>query len=312
MLAFTKYQGLGNDFLLVDMREAKPSPSSDHCEVGVFTIARALCDRRLGVGGDGVLLIEAPRSEDALASMRVLNADGSVAQMCGNGLRCVVKHLLQGSENQATTITIDTGAGALTCSAQWSDSQIIDVTVNMGRPRILRSEIPVLGVAESVLLSQPYRIGTRNLILSAISMGNPHAVTFVPESGEALMQLAMELGPRLETHSDFPERCNAEFAHVLHPESIELVVWERGVGITQACGTGACATAVAACKAGLAKLGTEIRVNLPGGPLFITVDPSYESVWMRGPAEHVFSGHIDLETLLPGAYEIIGSGLVNS
>lgn len=297
MLAFAKYQGLGNDFLLVDLREGKPSPSPDYSEAGVYAIARALCDRRLGVGGDGVLVIEAPSTDGAQASMRVLNADGSVAQMCGNGLRCVVKYLLLQDDARPTAITIDTGAGALACSAQWEGADIVCVTVDMGRPRLLRSEVPVCGAPESVLLSEPYLIGTRNLTLSAISMGNPHAVSFVPESGDALMRLAMELGPTVETHGDFPERCNAEFAHVLHPDSIDLVVWERGVGITQACGTGACATAVAACKAGLAKLGTEIRVNLPGGPLFITVDPSYQTVWMRGPAEHVFSGHVDLDAL---------------
>jgi diaminopimelate epimerase len=124
-------------------------------------------------------------------------------------------------------------------------------------------------------------------------MGNPHAICFVPESGADLESLARSLGPLLETHSDFPQRCNAEFTHVHSPTRLELVVWERGVGITQACGTGACATAVAACKAGYCLVGTAIDVELPGGTLVITVAEDYSHVLMRGPAEHVFDGHLD-------------------
>ncbi len=297
MLAFGKYQGLGNDFLIVDLRESEPQPSPEKRDEHGFSIARWLCDRRLGVGADGVLTIRAPQTSMAHASMRVLNADGSEAQMCGNGLRCVAKYLLETSEVPATSITIDTGAGALHCEATWTGDTVSSVTVSMGRPRLRRAEIPMRGAADETCLAQDYLLGTRHLAVSAVSMGNPHAVCFVPESGRALMRLAQELGPSLETHSDFPERCNAEFAHVHSATEIELVVWERGVGITQACGTGACATAVAACKAGLAQPDTEIQVMLPGGPLFIRVDPAYQEVYMRGPAEHVFDGRVDLSAL---------------
>lgn len=294
MLPFGKYQGLGNDFLIVDLRAERPAPSPDREDEDGFSIARWLCDRRLGVGGDGVLTVEPPRSDAAQASMRVLNADGSEAQMCGNGLRCVVKYLLEDGESQTTAITIDTGAGALLCTAARQEGKVVSVTANMGRPRLLRSEIPMLGNPAATCLEEDYVLGTRKLALTAVSMGNPHAICFVPESGPALMALAQELGPALETHGDFPQRCNAEFVHVLGPSTLDLVVWERGVGITQACGTGACATAVAACKAGHCEVGTEIEVRLPGGSLFITVDREYRDVSMRGPAEHVFDGHVDL------------------
>jgi diaminopimelate epimerase len=235
--------------------------------------------------------------------MRVLNADGSEAEMCGNGLRCVAKYLLELAAAQSGTgsapadVSVDTGAGTLRCQGHWQGGLLESVTVSMGQAHLWRSEIPMLGAADERCLEQPYRLQGRSLQISAVSMGNPHAVTFVPETGPALMDLAVQLGPALETHADFPKRTNAEFAHVHARDAIELVVWERGVGITQACGTGACATAVAACLAGLSDCEAPIAVRLPGGTLTITVAADYSQVWMRGPAEHVYSGSVDLATL---------------
>lgn len=297
-LAFAKYQGLGNDFLIVDLREPIDGPCPEACDESGFVLARKLCDRRLGIGGDGVLTLRAAKSPQALASMRVLNADGSEAEMCGNGLRCVAKFLLEGdSEPGATAVTIDTGAGPLLCQATWRGDSIESITVHMGRPRLLRQEIPMAGEADQRCLEEPYTIGGRELQVSAVSMGNPHAIGFVPESGGALLHLAKSLGPSIEPHADFPQRTNAEFAHVHSRKAIELVVWERGCGITQACGTGACATAVAACLAGHCDLDTEIAVTLPGGTLVISVAEDYSQVLMRGPAVHVYDGSVDLASL---------------
>jgi diaminopimelate epimerase len=223
--------------------------------------------------------------------------------MCGNGLRCVAKYLLElanepgSSEAGTQEITVDTGAGPLLCQGHGRNGKIDAVTVSMGKPHLLRSEIPMRGEGAARCLQAAYTLDGRSLEISGVSMGNPHAIAFVPEFGAELLRLATNLGPLLETHDDFPKRTNAEFAHLHAPDRIELVVWERGVGITQACGTGACATAVAACLAGLSECDSEIQVELPGGTLLITVAADYSQVLMRGPAEHVFSGSVDLSAL---------------
>jgi diaminopimelate epimerase len=301
--AFGKYQGLGNDFLIIDLREPSEGLSPEAADGSGFYLARKLCDRRRGVGGDGVLTLGAPTSPGAVASMRVLNADGSEAEMCGNGLRCVAKYLFESGPARIAVdatpdeLTVDTGAGPLLCLGHWSEGVVESVTVSMGKAHLLRGEISMTGDGGERCLEQSYTLQGRSLDVSAVSMGNPHAICFVPEKGPALMDLATQLGPELETHVDFPKRTNAEFAHVHARDSIELVVWERGVGITQACGTGACATAVAACLAGLSDCDTEIDVALPGGSLSIRVADDYSQVWMRGPAEKVYTGSVDLATL---------------
>ncbi len=296
-LAFSKYQGLGNDFLVVDLRNGAPVPSPEKLVGAHYVLARALCDRRYGVGGDGVLTLSAPKTPGASATMRVLNADGSEAEMCGNGLRCVAKHLLEADGKKAASITVDTLAGALTCQATWHGDEVTSVTVDMGRPRLLRREIPMMGDGDEPCTEQPLVHSLGTTLITAVSMGNPHAIAFVPQRGEALRELASSIGPAIESHETFPSRTNAEFAHVTDSTHLELWVWERGCGITQACGTGACATAVAACLTGRAAPQTEIEVALPGGPLAITVAENYETVYMRGPAVHVYDGTIDLRSL---------------
>lgn len=299
-MRFAKYHGLGNDFVVVDLRGAQrdgdaPWPEDE-------PVVRALCDRQFGVGADGVLPILPPVSDGADARMRVLNADGSEAEMCGNGLRCVAKYLYERDPAlRRDRLVIDTGAGALACDMTAEDGRVATVTVNMGRPRLTRGEIPMTGPAGERCLGAPLEVGGRELAIHAVSMGNPHAIAFVDETGAALRALAERVGPSVEHHAWFPQRTNVEFARVHGPTSIELVVWERGCGITSACGTGACATAVAACLADHARPGTEIEVRLLGGPLYITVADDYSTVFMRGPAAHVFDADADLRAVLAAA-----------
>ena len=279
MTAFAKYHGIGNDFVLVDLRAGDAGGIQDAGR------ARAICDRRFGVGADGVLPILPPVTAGADARMRVLNADGSDSEMCGNGLRCVVKYLHDRGGIAKDRITIDTGAGPLACDVHVADGAVAEVTVDMGRPRLTRGEIPLTGPADERAIDVPFA-GFR---MTGVSMGNPHAVMFLDDDRE-LMQLATRLGPGLEVDPVFPRKANIEFARMRSPRELDLVVWERGCGITLACGTGACATVVAACLTGRAAVDTDVRVHLPGGALSIRVAPEYRTVFMRGPATHVFDG----------------------
>ncbi|WP_428261582.1 diaminopimelate epimerase [Haliangium sp.] len=301
-MRFGKYHGLGNDFIIVDLRTAPDAPAAQAIQRPA--IVRALCDRRRGIGGDGILAV-LPAADPVHARMRILNADGSEAEMCGNGLRCVVKHLyerdpelrerahLSASGGSARPrLVIDTGAGALTCEIERSADGVDSVTVDMGRPQLNRGDIPMTGPAGERCIEVPVTVAEHALALTAVSMGNPHAVVFTDASGQALHDQAAALGPRLESHPWFPQRTNVEFVHARGPAEFELVVWERGCGITQACGTGACATVVAACLTGRAVSGAEVAVHLPGGTLDISVDSQLQTVSMRGPAVHVFDGHI--------------------
>jgi diaminopimelate epimerase len=295
-MRFAKYHGLGNDFLVVDLRNAR---GDDAAAAQDPAVVRALCDRQFGVGGDGVLAVLP--SDGADARMRVLNSDGSEAEMCGNGLRCVVKELFDRGGVTKDRIAIDTGAGRLTCTVDATGGLAQTVTVAMGAPRLTRGEIPMTGPANERCIEQPIDIpgfnasGTR--LFTAVSMGNPHAITFVEK--DEPRRLAETVGPSVEKHASFPRKTNAEFAHMISPTEIDLVVWERGAGLTLACGTGACATAVAAVLTGRAQEGTEILVHLPGGPLQITVEKGLTNVLMRGPALHVFDGELEPRRVAP-------------
>jgi diaminopimelate epimerase len=283
---FAKYHGLGNDFLVVDLRGGDPAG------VQRLEVARALCDRRFGVGGDGVLAILPSHAADC--RMRVLNSDGSEAEMCGNGIRCVAKHLVDRDPalRGRAQVSVETLAGVMLCGVRGEGGLVREVSVEMGRPRLSRAEIPMSGPAGEPFVDQPVEGVERRA--TAVSMGNPHLVFFVEESGPALRALAERAGPALERHAWFPRRTNVEFARVDGDGSLELVVWERGVGITLACGTGACATAVAACLTGRAERGRELRVRLLGGELAITVAEDLAGVTMRGPATFVFDGSVDV------------------
>jgi diaminopimelate epimerase len=306
LLPFVKVEGLGNDFVVVDVRPGKPA----HAMADVATrpdIVRALCDRNFGVGGDGVLAILPGETGDA--RMRVLNADGSEAEMCGNGIRCVAKVLHDMDPSlRRTLLRIDTGAGLLACRLDVADGRVSSVTVDMGAPELLPRLVPVQSDARR-LLRAPLRARDRAFAFTAVSMGNPHAVIFVDEPAAALRDLAASYGPSIEHDPLFPRRTNVEFACVRQgtgdEREIDLVVWERGCGITLACGTGACATVVAACLEGRVAADREIPVHLPGGTLFITVQSgpesadgaTYTGVAMRGPANIVFEAAVDVAAI---------------
>lgn len=286
-LPFYKVHGLGNDFVLLDGL-SRELPLDRLLEPGTSV---AICDRHLGVGADGVLLLLSPRSAEAQLTMRVLNADGSEAEMCGNGIRCAAKvardHLSAFANRDR--LSFDTGAGLLHCDLRLgADGLVAAVRVDMGRPRLERPAIPMRG--EGRLVEGPIAAGGRELRSTAVSMGNPHLVTFVDEDPRAL---AETLGPVLEHHPEFPRRTNVEFARITDA-GVELWVWERGCGLTRACGTGACATGVAAVVTGRHREGVPLEVRLPGGPLRIEVAAGLERVFMEGPAVEVFRGELDL------------------
>jgi diaminopimelate epimerase len=287
-MRFAKYHGLGNDFVVVDLRGAKPN---EVAAIQTPDVVKRVCDRRFGVGADGVLAI-LPGGTGADARMRVLNADGSEAEMCGNGLRCVAKELHDRGGVTRNHIAIDTGAGRLLCVIHAEHGVTTEVSVGMGTPRMTRGEIPMAGPADERCVDAPIDLeGHPARHITCVSMGNPHAVTFVDSLDEAL-RLAETVGPLVERHAWFPNRTNVEFAHVRSPTEIDLVVWERGCGITLACGTGACATVVAAIVTGRCQEGADVRVDLPGGPLSISVLSGLSHVMMRGPAMHVYDGEL--------------------
>lgn len=287
-MRFAKYQGLGNDFLVVDLRDAAPELA--RAVQDPATVVK-LCDRQFGVGGDGVLAVLP--SDKGHARMRVLNSDGSEAEMCGNGIRCVALELRERGGVAVDEMHIETLAGVLACVIEGKK-----VTVAMGAPRLQRGEIPMVGPAAERCIAQPLELpGEPARALTAVSMGNPHAITFVGSRDEA-WRLAKSVGPTVETHAWFPRRTNVEFAHVRDRRALDLVVWERGCGITLACGTGACATTVAGVLTGVVDEGVPVEVRLPGGILEITVLPGFANVRMRGPAVHVFDGTVDLAGLV--------------
>ncbi len=272
-LSFVKMEALGNDFVVVDRRQAgTPLPADE---------ATRLCDRHFGVGADGVLSL-LPSARAPLA-MHVRNPDGSVPEMCGNGLRCVVRLATERGWLGPEGGPVETGRGVLACEARGEL-----VRVDMGRPLLRPPQVPFDFEGESAL-EVPLTVGERTIPITAVSMGNPHAVWFVEED-QLLWDLARRLGPGIERHPRFPDRVNAGFARWSGPTSIDLVVWERGAGLTLACGTGACAAAVAACLTGRAPAGEPLSIRLPGGVLEVEVAPGPSRVWMTGPATKVFEG----------------------
>jgi len=303
VLPFTKVEGLGNDFVVVDLRAsaartgAAPSPEDP-------AVVRAICDRRFGVGADGVLAILPGVAGDA--RMRVLNADGSEAEMCGNGIRCVAKVLYESDPAlRRPVLRIDTGAGLLDCAIDAAaGGDVRSVAVEMGRPRLSRDEIPMQPGGAARAVRESIDAGGRRFSFTAVSMGNPHAVIFIDDPAADLRAFAETYGPRLEVDPTFPRRTNVEFARVRRGDGgrgeIDLVVWERGCGITLACGTGACATVAAAGIEERLALGVETPVHLPGGALFITVASDLSGVTMRGPAKIVFRADLDVAALMNG------------
>ena len=283
-LAFAKYQGTANDFvMIVDLDDARP--------LGAGTV-RGLCDRRRGVGADGVIRVVRAAGSDALFVMDYRNADGSVAEMCGNGARCVGKLVHDRGLSDASTFGIETRGGVRVLRLHDEDGRVDRVTVHMGSPAFAKAAIPMRGAAWETFMGEQLDIGGGvTLTASAVSMGNPHLVLFLDEDPNAVH--VAHIGPALEHHELFPEGTNVEFARVLE-DGIDVRVWERGSGETLACGSGACAVAIAANEAGLTPERTVVR--FPGGPL--EVERLDDDVLLTGEVEHVFDGEIDLDRLL--------------
>jgi diaminopimelate epimerase len=260
-LRFAKYHGLGNDFVLVEGPLMAPER------------ARRVCDRRRGVGADGVVTILAPRTAGAAAAMHVYNPDGSVAEMCGNAIRCLARHLAERRRLEGP-VRIDTDAGTKECTVhRAADGAIEAVSVEMGPARVEGE--------------QEFAVGAERLRAVRVSMGNPHAVLFDDPRPER----AAAVGPPIERA--VPGGVNVGLARPRRG-GIDVVVWERGAGLTDACGTGACAATVAAVRRGDVAPGAAVEVRLPGGSLLVTVSPDLSRVVMRGPAERVFEGEADL------------------
>lgn len=273
-MRFTKMHGAGNDYVYVNaFKETLPED--------IPALARKISDRHTGVGGDGLILI-CP-SDKADARMRMYNADGSESEMCGNGVRCVAKFVYDHGIAQKEELKIETGRGVLTLQVFPVDGRVQQVRVNMGHP-ILEADLIPTTLTGTPPVNVPLEVGGTTLHVTAISMGNPHCVTFVDSMNDHLVH---GIGPQVEVHPAFPRRVNAEFIKVISRSETQMRVWERGSGETQACGTGACASLVAGVLNGLTD--RKVLCHLPGGDLTLEWAESGE-VFMTGPATEVFSG----------------------
>ncbi len=267
-----KYHGLGNDFVVLDRRQTGVDIDAN--------LSRWMCDRRRGIGADGVLSLLP--SKAGVARMVVHNADGSIAEMCGNGLRCAVKYLVDHSGERPERIDVETGAGVLPCFPAYGPDGVAEVDISMGPARLVAPNLPSGATGRPVLEAPiPGHDGLRG---SAVSMGNPHLVLL-----DRPLDEAERLGPTLEVHPSFPDRTNVEFVRV-DQDGLTVVVWERGCGLTQACGTGACASAAAAVLAKRLPADAWLRVTLPGGDLQIRVPSDLSDIRLRGPVTSVFEG----------------------
>jgi len=277
-MRFTKMHGLGNDYVYINCFEQTVNDP--------VSLAKVISDRHTGVGSDGLILI-CP-SGKANVRMRMFNADGSESQMCGNGIRCVAKfayeHKLGGS-GSAPSMKIETGRGVLTVGLEIDrNGKVEKVRVNMGQPILQPAKIPVLLDGEKIV-NMAIDVRNERMLMTCVSMGNPHAVFFTDDLSSINLEKA---GPAIENHELFPQRVNAHFVKVDSRGEFSMITWERGSGITMACGTGACACCVAAVLVG--RCDRKVKANLPGGQLELEWSADDDCVYMTGPAVEVFSG----------------------
>jgi diaminopimelate epimerase len=274
MIKFQKMHGLGNDFILID--------KIDPLKYDLSKLAIKLCDRHQGIGADGIILILPSQTADV--KMRIINSDGSEADMCGNGIRCFAKYVYDNQINTAHSFTIQTGAGIMIPELIMEDSKVLFVKVNMGAPQLERSAIPMTGAPGNVI-NESLTIDGRDYNITSLLMGVPHTIVFVNQFDESKI---VTLGKLIEKHPLFPQGTNVNFVEVINDHEINVRTWERGAGRTLACGTGSCASAVAASLNGLT--GKEVTVHLTLGDLLIEwID---NIVYMTGSANHVFEGEI--------------------
>ena len=277
-MKFTKMHGIGNDYVYVNcLKENVENPSE---------VAIKISDRHFGIGSDGLILIKP--SDVADGKMEMYNADGSQGAMCGNGIRCVAKYMYDYGITDKTSISVETKSGIKYLDLTLKNGKVDTVKVNMGAPILKASEIPVISEKEQVI-SEPVTIDGKEWKITCVSMGNPHAITYIDD----VKHLEIEkIGSKFENHEIFPDRVNTEFVHVIDRNTVEMRVWERGSGETYACGTGACAVAVSSILNGLTE--EEVTVKLLGGDLKIFWNREENRVYMTGSATKVFDGEIDL------------------
>ena len=274
-MRFYKYHGLGNDFILTDDRDGAVEVTAER--------AARLCDRHTGIGADGWLLVR--RSETCDLQMFLYNSDGSVAEMCGNGLRCFAKFVYDHGMVRKDDFTVETLAGPMHVHVTAEDGQVRLVTANIGQAAFDRTSIPMIGSGECD--RETFHVLDRDFTVSACRMGVPHAVVFGRDFTDADV---LKYGPVLETHPAFPKKANINFANILDDHTVEVRTWERGCGRTLACGTGSCATAVLCARAGYT--GDRVEIRLREGSLFIQV--TADGVVMTGPARLAFTGETSL------------------
>ena len=277
-LRFAKLHGTANDFIYVDARAGFPGDPA--------TLAPVLCDRRRGIGADGLILVEQARDGAADCRMTIYNNDGSRPEMCGNGIRGLAKFVLDRGLVRADPLRVETDAGVKTIRVRTDNGRVRSVTVDMGAPVWDGRQIPV--DADGEVIERPLEVAGRTYRVTCVSMGNPHCVVFLDDV--AGLPLA-ELGPRFERHPFFPRGVNTEFIRVVSRERLEMRVWERGAGETMACGTGACGAAVAAARTG--RSARQVIVALPGGELEIDWRAD-DHVLMTGDAVDVFAGEVEV------------------
>ncbi len=275
-MKFTKMQGIGNDYVYVNCFEEDIKNPSE--------LSIAISDRHFGVGSDGLIMIMPSPIADA--RMRIFNADGSEAQMCGNGIRCVAKYLYEYGIKKSDRMTIETAAGLKTIELTAANGGVTQIKVEMGTPELLRNEIPMLGENKQVI-NEPLQVNDTVLYVTCVSMGNPHCITFVDDVDSVVLDVT---GKAIENHELFPERINAHFVQQISANKVKMRTWERGSGETLACGTGAVATGVACVLNNLTE--RAIGTQLPGGELKVEWTDDNKT-FMTGPAEIVFTGQWD-------------------
>lgn len=276
---FTKMHGIGNDYVYVNCMDRELEKPEE--------ISIAVSPRHFSVGSDGLIMICS--SDKADAKMRIFNADGSEAKMCGNGIRCVGKFLYDKGIVDKTEITVDTLSGVKTLKLNVKDGKVDTVCVDMGKAILEPEKIPV--IADKIMINEPVNVAGKEYKLTAVSMGNPHAVCFVDDVDSLDLE---KIGPDFENLRIFPDRVNTEFVRVIDEKTLQMRVWERGSGETFACGTGTCATVVAACLNGICKKDTDVTVHLIGGDLIIRYC-SDGTVFMTGKAETAYEGVFEYE-----------------
>lgn len=272
--------GLGNNYIYLNCISATPNDLPE--------LAQQVANPNFGIGSDGLVCIQSSDSQDF--KMKMLNSDGSEAEMCGNAVRCIAKYLYDKDICKKERISLETKAGEIILNLNISNNQLVDITVDMGKPILIPGDIPVKipNYNESQIINHPFNFFGQDFHINCVSMGNPHVIMFVDKITD---ELVLELGPQIEKHEIFPNKVNVEFVEVISPSNLKMRVWERGTGETFACGTGACAVAVAAILNNL--VNNDVTINLLGGDLQISWDGT-ASVYKTGTADFICDGEFYL------------------